>query len=562
MDWDRIEDLVSQHTQRLVFVDCISFLLDFFETLFTALKDCATVDQCSSLYPRAGPLLTTLATHPYVGCNEKLVSLVIECIMEYTKYSFGPIDLSSDLPKSSAWCLDRLRRISYYSTSSNVLLLSRDLERKVDKLVSNIRQQSTNGHLTITKMEQLSDLSLQLLKDDTTLKVVEGIIDAALTMEQQLRNERMKHDIARWNDNDTSGTSILSDRFIQYVLEDMDNGNGLYQQQWPITLKTKAWQAIPDLFECEWLDWMEKQLNSSSGNIATDRQPSSSSVITIIQHPLPQGLKKRPHLMYLSFTLMTKWIFEADLADWRILGLWIKMVNWHLLQQKSIKSTYEKFQLLGFPGNLAHLLDMMMDTSPSCHVDQLYAEITSFIYGGSPLTLTRRRNQAWLLCLMRPMYNFQCVRFWIGWCTGDSDTWSDMMDQTTMYIAWLVCPSLDERMNSYYYGLKTWIKSLKGFDSHDPLACSIFSKFLDDWYISLNGEVQLGVDILGTMIHQFQSWTTDQYISIINRFLDGANAYGPVTKISVTIPLLERLATFDDPQMDLLISHIRSFYPN
>ncbi|CAO3590811.1 unnamed protein product [Absidia cylindrospora] len=451
--------------------------------------------------------------------------------MEYTKYSFDPIVLSSDrLPKSSTWCLHRLRRISTCPTSSKVLLLPLTLERKVDKIASSIRHMA-NGHLTITKVEQLSDLSLLLVKDDTTFKVIEAMIDAALTMEQQLQNERMKHDIVRWNDNDTSGTDILSDRFIQYVLDDMDNGNGSYQQQWPIILKTKAWQAIPDLFECEWVDWMEKQLDSSSDNVAADQQPSSSSVVTMIQHPLPQGLKKCPRLMYLSFILMTKWIFDADLADWRIMRLWIKMVNWQLLQQKSISSTYENFQLLGFPGNLAHLSDMMMDTSPCCHVDQLYVGITSFIYGGSPLTLTHRRNQAWLLCMMRPMYNLRCVGVWIGWCTGDDSTWPDMMDRMTMYIAWLACPSLDERMNSYYYGLKTWIKSLKGFDRQDPLACRIFSKFLDDWYISLNGQIQLGVDILGTIIHQFKSWTTDQYISMINRFLDGANTHGLVTKI-------------------------------
>ncbi|KAI8331877.1 hypothetical protein BC941DRAFT_437810 [Chlamydoabsidia padenii] len=470
MNWDKVLDVVSHNTQWAYLNDHMTFLLDFFTCLFKALQSCVSVDECASLYPRAGHVLTSVATHPALGCHPSLTTLVIECLLEYTKYKFT----TDPLCRSSEWCIKRLRRIHQVKSKQHQVATITKL--LLDKLQS--------GTLTISKMHQLGDLALTMINDNdqtTMIQVFETLFDVATKL-------------------DHPSSVYFSSRFIQHLS---------LNERWPITLKIKCWQAIPILFEFEWMTFIE-QGGDGDG--------------------LMQGLTHCPGLMHTSFVLIANWM--TDWPDWKILRLWLTV-----------------WTRQGSPSFLA------LDTASSS-VDQVYAGLMSFIYAGSPLDMMERRNQAWLISMMYPVYISQCTDDWIGWCKQqEEEDWTEKMDYLSCYIAWLVCPSLDNRMVVYHHSMNDWIQSFKGFGQTDPLSCPRLIGFLDQWYILVNGHLPVGASLLGSMIHHSREWTSSQCLSVINQFIDHANLH-EVSKSSVTRALVERLTMMDDLRMNDLIPQL------
>ncbi|KAI8079920.1 uncharacterized protein BX664DRAFT_388878 [Halteromyces radiatus] len=496
MDWDRIEALFSPSRSSIDLIDHISFLLDFFDTLFKDLTRCSSVTQCTSLYPRAGPLLTKVAIHPYVGCQVKLAQLVVNCIIEYTKYDME--DTSKSNTKSSTWCIQRLRRIS--PTTQPILLSSpQAFEQHIHtKIIPLLHQHLHNGTLSISKLHKLCDLAIVGWEQASMIDVVEGLIDAAIQLDQQDQNIKYLPIEKR------TSKSYLSPRFIQHAIN-----NKKQYEKWPLKLKTKLWQAVPDIFECEWLDWIDLHLDVHKEEEEEEEEEEKDEFL--------QGLRHCPSLVQRSFCLMARWVSQ-DVADWRMVRLfWIKMA--------------ELVHVLDLPENMLH----MQHKKEGDLLAPFHATF-GFIYTGSPFTLVERRNQAWLFCLIMPCYMTRCIDTWFSWCMDPLSLWSDKMDDLSTYMAWLICPTLDDRMTVCCCQLKQWIQSLKGYPS------SGIHSFLNHWYDLFHGHVQVIVRVLVVMIQYEEN---HQWKSMLDRFMDDAKSLHVERVLMMT--LLDRLnETIDD----------------
>ncbi|KAI9301794.1 hypothetical protein BJ944DRAFT_270947 [Cunninghamella echinulata] len=597
MDWKRMEDIFLQRDQCLELIDNIASIFTSFEDLYQKLKQCNSVTSCANLYPQIGTLLTAAATNPYLGYHKKLTRLVIDCILEYTKYDFNSTTTTTNttdiinsamndqsLSKSTLWCLQRLKRVSYGSGSRDISSNTQSIDHQVQHIMSNIQHKLKNGPLTISKIKRLCDLSILLFNNQVIIQLLDSLVDSVLVLKKQHEQQRNEHlSVLKENNYSNHNTnSYYSEKFIYHLLKEVTDEQSDYHNQWPVELKTKIWDTIPDILEYEWMNWLDKHLDHlhhRPNHLLTSQHFNTSTTqgLRQRQHILLQGLKQRPCLIHTSFDIMTTLLLEKGLTDWRIISLWNKIITWCHQQLEIMDSRQrhpkEIFIQMGFTMDQVELLLsfikalLVSDDDGQDHVHQLYKDLFTFIYGGTSQHIHRRRNEAWFISMMYPDYIKKCICLWIRWCTLEQEPWDDQIENISFFLSWLVNPSLDNRMDNRHHILKDWILLLKGYNKYHvkPTSSIGLQTFLNDWMVMLNGHIQIGVYILVTLIECSNHWTIEECITIIQTFIYGS------TTIKVTIPsshhqsyllsiLQEQISNLKDSRKDKLLTYINDHF--
>ncbi|CAO3636184.1 unnamed protein product [Cunninghamella echinulata] len=485
------------------------------------------------------------------------------------------------LSKSTLWCLQRLKRIGYGSGSRDISFNAQSIDHQVQHLISNIQYKLKNGPLTLSKIKRLCDLSILLFNNQAIIQVLDSLVDSVLVLKkqhEQQHNENLSI-LKEKNQSNNNTNPYYSEKFIYHLLKEVTDEQSGYHHQWPMELKTKIWDTIPDILEYEWMNWLDKHLDHHHhrpNHVLTSQHLNS---ISTTQHILLQGLKQRPCLIHLSFDIMITLLLEKELTDWRIISLWNKIITWCHQQLESMDNRQrhpkEIFIQMGFTMDQIDLLLSFIkalltsDDDDQDHVHQLYKDIVSFIYGGASQHIHRRRNEAWFISMMYPDYIRKCIYLWIRWCTLEQAPWDDQVEHISFFLSWLVNPSLDNRMDDRHHILKDWVLSLKGYNKDNAMSMSSsgLKTFLNNWMIMLNGHIQIGVYILITLIECSNHWTIEECITIIQTFIYGS------TTIKVTIPsshhqsyllsiLQEQISNLKDARKDKLLDYIndRFFY--
>ncbi|RUP50804.1 hypothetical protein BC936DRAFT_137644 [Jimgerdemannia flammicorona] len=124
MDWTSVNQAAKTWSQSPL---SITTLLDICErrdelvvlltNLLKELKRCKTVQECATMHPQAGPLLTSLSQNRALLLDSTACTLIASCLFEYSKtWDAVEADLRW-LDKSKPWCVHRLRY--FFNASSN-----------------------------------------------------------------------------------------------------------------------------------------------------------------------------------------------------------------------------------------------------------------------------------------------------------------------------------------------------------------------------------------------------------------------------------------------------------
>ncbi|KAI7904187.1 uncharacterized protein BX663DRAFT_550586 [Cokeromyces recurvatus] len=424
LDWERCKTILKRNNDSLLdIIQHQDYLKAFFTRLLRILKETETANACAELYPEAGPLLTLASTHSYIGYNPLLASLVIACLIEYSKLDPDTLQdktfLSRDDSKyrSIIWCIIRLRRFIHTAQDD---LNTYDLIKQITHRISD---KKLSSH-TITR---LTDMSLALVHEKEAWPLIEKLVYYAV-------------DHIPFNITDpvhfNKPEPILSILFIDSLTNPDSILRTLYLQ-WPHDLKIKLYMNYEQVLEMEVLNLIERYLR-----LQTDcYEPLDHLYRTMLENEdIIQVLTSYPTLIHLFFD--TFLMYLAQFRDWRIVRIGQCCILCLLFEQRE-STDYN---------NLVRLL--------ACKEwrNDAYSDITDYIYAGSKETMLLRRDMAWCLSLTSFPFLYRCIFELVEWNRQKSERWTSKMENELIYINWVIYPSMDVRQSQSLSDLRSWIQ--------------------------------------------------------------------------------------------------------
>ncbi|KAI7867139.1 hypothetical protein BDF14DRAFT_751413 [Spinellus fusiger] len=321
---------------------------------------------------------------------------------------------------------------------------------------------------------------------------------------------------------------ILSEYFVSQLLN-QHCGGGINQlwtlyRRWQPDLVARIWRHQSVIMEYEILDFFEK--------IATHTQYTSPSQL---QHKLQntllfQTLHNNPILFSKAHKKAAEWL--VDLMDWRILRVWqhtcILLEHPHKLRRENNlknNSAHSKDIYRNFTPVLQKFVHLQQGISTDTGAKSIAAQcseamnrLLDYTYIGSFEDIELRRNEAWLLALSSPSFIQDCTSFCIAWCSSQ-DSWNSEMDDVSYYLAWLVCPSNDDRVDAEAKCMKRWLLSLKASIGKDP--SHIIDIITKSWREIFNGNDVVAMSVFVSIITTVTSeWSMKAWVLMTDHLLE------------------------------------------
>ncbi|CEP13724.1 hypothetical protein [Parasitella parasitica] len=236
---------------------------------------------------------------------------------------------------------------------------------------------------------------------------------------------------------------LLSDQFLSHLAID-DRLRKHVTAYWSSETKTRLFLQYNELLDTELLDL-----------IAIYTLPERYVSMHEIQQQLSQYhlLKIAMASSALSEILINKLAsFVVLFADWRVV---------RIMQ------------------NVCRILE----PAKSCKVftDFILQDLKSpfnYIHCGPLASIETRRNLVWSLSVASVRNIWPLVNSLVGW-VQTSDLWSSALEDTLIYVNWIICPTNDNRESRSFSDLKSWIQSSQGKGLFHNLA-SLWRKLFSD----------------------------------------------------------------------------------
>ncbi|KAG2209984.1 hypothetical protein INT47_003420, partial [Mucor saturninus] len=441
LQWDQLEEILEfrkhhndKHAQLNNIVQNIDFLESFFTQLLEELKLCSTSDETMDKYPNAGPLLTLASTHPYMGFSPVIATLLINCLLEYSKINFesdASLDTTAPKDKPTVWCIIRLRRFISMSYINDTKKTTRTIVQQITSLLDKNRKQ-----LNAQKITKLANTCMNLIHEREVFVLIEKLVDCAL------------------NDSEPSlyidlPNPLLSDEFIYRLLQEDTSLTTMRTQylKWPIELKIKLLHNYPDMFEIEILNFIENY-TASMDYISLD-----DLIGQYMKNDFVQLLQKSSYLACR---------FISTLSDYTI-----QFQSWKLVKLGQCMNYCLRTQIF-------ELCRREIDNATFQHVEAhaIHNAISNYIFGsGSSIHISNRRNEAWCISLSFTRFTWYCVYRLVQWNTNDDNLWSSEMEDILIYVNWIICPSMDNRESESLSRLRNWIQSSQRLYDDLPKRC-------------------------------------------------------------------------------------------
>ncbi|KAI9483820.1 MAG: hypothetical protein EXX96DRAFT_537123 [Benjaminiella poitrasii] len=422
-DWKQCEKIIKQKNDSLlIIIQYHDHLRTFFTMLLKALRQLKTVTACAQKFAHIGPLLTASATHAYIGYDPNIASLVLACLIEYTKLDPDAFDdrtvLSIENPrhKSIDWCIIRLRRFIHvaYNVSDT------------HDLVQRITQRISDSDLSIQKIRRLADMSLALVHEKEAWPLIEKLVVRALDHTPLDMVDPVHF---------TKPERILSDQFLYHLANPHSALRPLYQQ-WQPDIKARLYINYEEILEIEILDIVKKYTDLQTNCY----EPLDHLYRSMLENEdLIQVLISHPVLIDPFFDKF--FVHLTQFNDWRF----IRLSQCFVLCLLS--NTHD-----------SHYSSLVQFLTSHEWQEDVNDVVKDFIYGGSSETMVARRNAAWCLSLTSLPFLYCCVSGLVEWHQQRTEPWTTKMEQRLAYVNWIIYPSMDARQSESLADLQSWIQ--------------------------------------------------------------------------------------------------------
>ncbi|KAI8137968.1 hypothetical protein BJV82DRAFT_633331 [Fennellomyces sp. T-0311] len=469
--------------------------------------------------------------HPLIAVHPEITRRLVSCLLEYSKFEHSRRDQPLRMqPASISWCITRLRRLTHSSSfhSKEPERTSREdnedqIQKRVDQLICELDDSVLSGSLRHEKTAQLLDISLLLLGRDQTRPLIEKLVTSAIELLERdyiygywgATDPPAKADDSE--DDDESDELIqqikaekhpISQKFLNSILhhEDSNENHRLWNiyQEWPWHFKSRIWRFYDQFLEAEVADVV------SSIGIRPDYVSSQNMNLILNDMSLVQTLLMDGQHFRKVYTILAKSVISS--GDWRVFR-----VLWHLfgivIGEHPIK-VKQKY----LPAELMSAIPVISSNSPIPELcEELHAALKSYIYAGTLDGMSMRRCHAWLFPLMYPKFIYRCTLTTMTWCSEKDQRWNEDVDAAWRTMAWLACPSDDDRLDNVLEHLRLWFLSLKGFCDNDVEA--IIQLFSSEWHSVFNGNIVLALITTLSAMSLLQHYSSNDYLMLLDAIL-------------------------------------------
>ncbi|KAI8056386.1 hypothetical protein BDF21DRAFT_497792 [Thamnidium elegans] len=508
LDWDRFKTILQKEDKdiQLALVrNNVQFLIEFLTQLLLELKQCESSIKTVEKFPHAGPALTLASIHPYIAYTPHIATLVVTCLIEYSKLEINTISQTNTYKeKSVIWCITRLRRF---------LSVEREDTRDTETIINHISDliDSKGTQLNAQKISKLTDTCLSLIHEKRSFGMIEKLVQRAL-------------DYSRM----TLSDGLLSDEFI-YQLAQSDQMKSCYIS-WSQTLKIELLLNHQDLLEIKVLNLIETCIKLDDASMQA--QLMQDDCIELLQ--ISDELSKR------FIRLFSEHVVQFH--------------SWKL--NKLIQCVYRCVKV-----PLFQLCQQEIEKATFVHVEThaLYDIICKYVYAeGSVLDVPYRRNEAWCLSISFTRFLWYCVYRLIQWTQKENDPWTDQMEDILVYINWVIYPSMDNRESQSLSYFRNWIQSNKGNNR-------LYDDIPKLWHNLLNSNHILIACFVTTIFFSIDHLHVDQQISLIQSILaepERKNSIQGNTKKTILLDYLNDIETHTNlyPRLNFQLQYIKDYF--
>ncbi|KAL7309787.1 hypothetical protein PS15m_010627 [Mucor circinelloides] len=404
LEWEQFDSVLQSKQLDSILTNQPS-ILSFLNQLHTNLKELNTSNQCYEIYPQIGPLLTRASIHPYIGHDPSITKLVLSCLLEYAKLDLDPSAEDKATPKSSLWCIVRLRRLIHVATETSPDIVAQ---------ISTLLDKQTDNSSTVWNSKLLR-ACVGLVHEERAFPVIERFVRLALPQRDIV--DPVHFDPPQ---------PLLPNQLLSHLAMD----SALHKHAvacWSNDLKSRLLLNYNELLDTELLDLISELIQS-------DRYDNLHAIQRkISQHHLLQVATTSPILSEILMTKLASCVIL--LLDWKVVR--IMQSVYRILEAGLSRKIFTKF--------MPHKLDSILD----------------FIHSGPLDGIESRRNIAWCTSLASIRNVWPLVNTLVNW-NQTSDLWTCVLEDALIHINWIICPTRDNRESQSLSDLKGWIQSNRG----------------------------------------------------------------------------------------------------